>query len=71
MRLKQEEMKEVINTLGMTLEEFSEKCGVRPETVYHWIKGKNRIPAKIVRFTLAMLKHMELEKNALATGNGK
>jgi transcriptional regulator with XRE-family HTH domain len=39
-----EELRQILAKLGMSQGELSRQIGVRPETVWRWIKGRHPIP---------------------------
>lgn len=63
-------MKDAMKTLSLTKAELAERCGVREETVHHWLRGKKRMPGRMASLVVALLKQKELQ-DALATGDGK
>lgn len=71
MRLPEEQLKDAMRKLRITNADLAEHCGVRVETVYHWVKGKQRIPSRTARLIEALLKHKELNDAKLATSDGK
>jgi transcriptional regulator with XRE-family HTH domain len=70
MRLPEDQLKDAMKTLGLTTEELAEKCGVRPETVYHWARGKKRVPGRMASLITALLTQAE-RRDVLAASTGK
>ena len=70
MKLPEDQLRAAMSTLNWTNEMLAEKCGVRVETVHHWLKGKKRIPSKLATLIVSCLIAKERE-NALATSAGK
>lgn len=49
MRMTGQELKQTLNKIKMSQEDLAEKLKVRPETVWHWIKGKSGIKGSEAR----------------------
>lgn len=67
MRLQPEGLKRALAEMGISNEELADRLGVRVETVYHWVKGKTRMPGRAVSSVNRMLRE---HRDALATGDG-
>lgn len=70
MRLSEDRLGVAMGTLNWTSEMLADKCGVRVETVHHWLKGKKRIPGRMASLVVAHLKQRELQ-DAVETGAGE
>lgn len=70
MRLSEDRLGVAMGTLNWTSEMLADKCGVRVETVHHWLKGKKRVPGRMVSLIVAHLKQREL-LNANTTSLGQ
>lgn len=52
---KRIDLHDAMKQIGISQDDLSEKLGVRPETLYRWIKGRAKMPAHLVNQVLSMI----------------